>query len=315
MVFGLLAVSATFATAAEHKVKGYMFGDYYYAVSGPDEKRNAFQFRRIYLTNEVKWNDSFSGRLRFEAKDSGFGKGGTMNPFVKDAYLRYKGSSRSVYVGQSQTPTWSVSEKVWGYRSVEKTLMDRTKAGSSRDNGIALKTKVGGSGKVSLHIMVANGNSNKSEKDNDKKLYGLLHLKPSGDLVATAYVDWQSQPKDQDQTTVAVLVGTTGKDLHGGVEVFSRTVSKAAGSKDLISQGVSLFGAKRLQDNIKIFARADFSDPNTDVDDDSEMLLVGGIDWSPTKGIHVMPNVEVITEDTPKVDTTVMPRITGYFKF
>ena len=24
------------ATAAESKIKGYMFGDYYYAVSGPD---------------------------------------------------------------------------------------------------------------------------------------------------------------------------------------------------------------------------------------------------------------------------------------
>ena len=55
--------------------------------------------------------------------------------------------------------------------------------------------------------MVGNGNSTKSEKDNDKKLYGLVHLKPAGDMVATAYVDWQSQPKDRGQTTFAVLFG------------------------------------------------------------------------------------------------------------
>ena len=81
----LAAGSIDLEAAAERTTNGYMFGDYYYVVRGSDEKRNAFQFRRIYLTHDVKWNDSLSGRVRLEAKDSGFGKGGTMDPFVKDA--------------------------------------------------------------------------------------------------------------------------------------------------------------------------------------------------------------------------------------
>jgi hypothetical protein len=45
------------AEGAEGKLKGYMFGDYYYIASGPDKKENGFQFRRVYLTYDMKWND------------------------------------------------------------------------------------------------------------------------------------------------------------------------------------------------------------------------------------------------------------------
>ncbi len=316
IALGMLGIgSIDNATAAERKIKGYMFGDYYYAVSGPDEKRNAFQLRRIYLTHDIKWDDSFSGRVRFEAKDAGFGSGGTMDPFVKDAYLRYQWNGRSIYAGQSQSPTWSVSEQVWGYRAVEKMAMDLNKIGSSRDNGIAFKTGLGGSDKLNLHLMVGNGNSTKSEKDNDKKFYGLLHLKPAGDTVATAYVDWQSQPKDQDQTTFAVMVGTKSEDLRGAVEVFTQTRKNAAAGKDVTSQGVSGFGAKRLRERTKAFARVDLFDPNNDVDDDGNLLLMGGLDWMPTKGIHIMPNAQVVIDNAPGVDTEVVPRVTGVVKF
>ena len=303
------------ATAAEGKLKGNMFGDYYYAVSGPDEKRNAFQIRRVYLTHDIKWDDSFTGRLRFEAKDAGFGNSGTMDPLVKDAYLRYQWNGRSLYARQSPTPIWSITETVWGYRAVEKTIMDLNKIGSSRDNGIAFNTGLGGSGKIDLRLMVGNGTSTKSEKDNDKKLYSLVQLKPAGDMVATAYVDWQSQPKDQGQTTFAVMVGTKSEDLHGAVEAFTQTRKNAAAGEDVTSQGVSVFGAKRLRERTKAFARVDLFDPNNDVDDDGNLLLMGGLDWMPTKGIHIMPNAQVVIDNAPGVDTEVVPRVTGVVKF
>ena len=63
-----------------------------------------------------------------------------MDPLVKDAYLCYQWNGRSLYAGQSPTPIWSITETVWGYRAVEKTIMDLNKIGSSRDNGIAFNT-------------------------------------------------------------------------------------------------------------------------------------------------------------------------------
>ena len=81
----------------------------------------------------MKWDDAFSGRLLFEAKDAGHGKTTKMDPYVKHAYPRYKKGGTSAYFGLQGTPTWNVSERVWGYRSIEKTVMDLHKIGSSAD--------------------------------------------------------------------------------------------------------------------------------------------------------------------------------------
>ncbi|MBT5830209.1 MAG: hypothetical protein HOH77_08440, partial [Candidatus Latescibacteria bacterium] len=45
MLFGYGA-----SEAAESKLKGVAFADYYYFASGAKKKENGFQFRRIYLT-------------------------------------------------------------------------------------------------------------------------------------------------------------------------------------------------------------------------------------------------------------------------
>ena len=127
---------------AESKLKGLTFFDYYYIVSGPDKKENGFRFRRVYLTYDLKWNDDYSGRVRLEAKDAGFGNTSKMKPFVKHAYLRYKKNSRAVYFGLFGTPTWNVSEQIWGYRPISKTIMDLHKIGSSADLGIGFKGKL-----------------------------------------------------------------------------------------------------------------------------------------------------------------------------
>ena len=88
----LLGVRAT--NAEDAKIKGYMFGDYYAVLAADDgetklpEKRNAFQFRRIYFTYHKKMADDFSVRYRLEAKNAGFGKGTKMEPFVKHGYLQ-----------------------------------------------------------------------------------------------------------------------------------------------------------------------------------------------------------------------------------
>ena len=313
LVLGLGAMET--AQAAEGKLKGYMFGDYYYIVSGMDEKQNAFQFRRIYFTYDQKWDDRFSGRLRTEANDAGFGEGGKMVPAVKDAYLKYKRGNHAISAGIVGTPTWNGSEKAWGYRSVEKTIMDLNKIGSSRDEGILLKSNLDGDGRFGLQVMVANGNSNKSEVDNHKKYYGLLSFAPSDGVVATAYADLQTRPGDRDKNTLGLFVGKQGKDLHGGIEAYLQTTGAGSGGDDVTGQGVSVFAAKRVGEKTKVFARADVVDPNTDVDDDGHNVLIVGIDTEPTKGIHIMPNIWIKSYQASGVDATVMPRITAFFKF
>ena len=118
----LILATAVAVDAAEGKIKGYMFGDYYAVLAADDseaklpEKRNAFQFRRIYFTYEKALNDDFSVRYRLETKDAGFGKGAKMQPFVKHGYLKWKGAlgASDFYFGLQGTPTWAIAEKGWG---------------------------------------------------------------------------------------------------------------------------------------------------------------------------------------------------------
>lgn len=48
-------------------------------------------------------------------------------------------------------------------------------------------------------------------------------------------------------------------------------------------------------------------------------LIIVGLDWSPDKNINVIPNVEVVVYSEPdegeKPDTTVIPRITLFYRF
>ena len=61
------------AEGAEGKITGVAFGDYYFVATGANKNENGCKYRRIYLTYDLEWNDRWSGRVRYEANDSGFG--------------------------------------------------------------------------------------------------------------------------------------------------------------------------------------------------------------------------------------------------
>jgi len=301
--------------AADGKLGGCMFADYYYVASGTAEKQNGFLFRRIYLTYSLKWDEHFSGRVRLEANDAGFGKSDKMEPFVKHAYMRYRKRGRAVYAGLCSTPTWSVSEKAWGYRSIEKTVMDLRKIGSSADLGVAFDVRLGETDRASARVMLGNGNGQKPEGDNGKKIYALLHVKPAGALSVTVGADWEDKPDDMNRTTLAAFVGTAGKAFHGGVEGFVRVYRNQHAGEDVQVRGVSAFGAMKASARAKVFGRLDYFDPSSKAAEDGEYLAIAGLDLMPIPDIHVMPNVVATAFQAPGRDTQVIPRITLFLRF
>ncbi|MFT5373788.1 MAG: hypothetical protein ACI906_000604 [Candidatus Latescibacterota bacterium] len=315
----LLAAAIPAAHAADGKVSGYMFGDYYYVAAADDaaklsEKQNAFQLRRVYFNYDKEIDEGVSTRFRLEANDAGFGKGSNMEPFVKHAYIKWSKAvgGADVYLGLSGTPTWALSEKFWGYRSVEKTVLDLNKIGSSADLGVALKGK---SGKLAYTAMVGNGPGKKPENDNGKKIYGSLSFAASEALTIEGYADFNMLPGEQDQMTLKVFAGYQGEGLSGGVEAFSR-VNKAAGvakqaGDDVTISGVSLFATLPLGDSLKGFGRLDAV--SNDDKDTTDMLIIAGVDHSPTKNVHLMPNIYVQLPDGP--DPSIQGRLTFYYKF
>ena len=302
-------------TAAAPTIKGYMFGDYYHIASGPDKEENSFQFRRIYLTFDKKWNKRFSGRFRLESSDPGFGSGSKMTPVVKDAWLRYQKNGRTLVIGLSPTPTWSFTEGVWGYRSIEKTIIDLNGVGSSRDTGILFETPLDRKGRVKMQVMFGNGNSNKSEIDNDKKGYLRFVLKATKNAGATVYVDYESKPNDRDRVTIAGLLFSSTKDRGFGLDGVWQKRKNVLAGRDVAVRGISLFGRTRTQKRFGLFGRVDYFDPSDQASDAAITRIFVGADVMPDSNIHIMPNLIVESFQDSGLETVFIPRMTVYYLF
>ncbi|MDA0333697.1 MAG: hypothetical protein O2782_00865 [bacterium] len=317
LIAALLAFPALRADAGEGKVSGHMFGDYYSVLSADDgeaklpEKQNAFQLRRVYFTYDSNLSERFDVRFRLEANDAGFGSGSKMVPFVKNAYLKWKGAlGGDLYIGESGTPTWKLAETVWGYRSIEKTVLDRNSIGSSADIGLALK---GHAGSASYHLMVANGPGQKPEGDNGKKLYASVQLQPGESNRLELYGDLDMLPGG-DSFTLKAFAGRMGSGFQGGLEVFTRVDREASASDpgaDRTRSGLSAFGSLPVADSWRGFARLDAL--SNDDADTTDLVVIAGLDWAADKNVHIMPNLYVQLPDGP--DPHIQARVTGYIKF
>jgi len=63
-----------------------------------------------------------------------------------------------------------------------------------------------------------------------------------------------------------------------------------------MQDGISVNGWVALVDNLRLVARYDNYDPNTashtTVTGSDQTLVVGALDWSVRKNVHIMPNIE-----------------------
>ena len=132
------------------KFSGLMFGDYYWyyrwhqdeiSSSNPTavQGQQGLWFRRLYLTYDWSYNERLTTRLRLEANSDGQFEGGNLEPYVKDAYLKwtYRGRQQ-LTLGLQPSLTFDWLEGFWGLRHVEKTPADLYRIDSSRDFGVTV---------------------------------------------------------------------------------------------------------------------------------------------------------------------------------
>ncbi len=334
VILVMVALASNVTAAEPGKISGYMFGDYYYVAANHRadiEDLNGFWFRRIYLAYDQKLDDGLSVRLRTEMSQPGdFSTSEKMTPDVKDAYLKWTTGNTQFLVGISSTPTWSVVEKIWGYRSVEKTPLDLQKFGSSRDFGISIKGKLGASGKIFYHAMFANGSSNKSETNKQKKVMGSLGAWLTDNLIVEGYADYDGRPDSKSRNTLQGLIAYKTKQARIGFQFDYQNRQMGVGEQDQSWTIWSAFAVAKIAGKTSVFARVDgISDPNPDgakiayipFDPTAKAtFIVGGLDFHISPRLHVMPNVEfvsysVVNAGDPEPDTDVIPRVTVYAKF
>ena len=348
---------------ASGKVWGYVFGDYYYKLhadsmnrgtgeySNMKENANAFAIRRAYLGYDYNISEKFSAEFLLSHENS-YDVQSNRAVFIKAANVKWKNilPKNDLVIGQSATPTWSfVSEKMWGYRSVEKTVTDIHKAGSSNDLGIALQGKIDSAGNFGYNLMVGNGTGSKIENDVFKKMYAEVYAKfLDKKLVVDLYTDYeriQLQLFHKSKMTSKIFLGYQTEKITVGLEAFQQVQQNYAMYTDTtVMKGdttdVSLFGTAVflkgviIKDKLTFFVRADLYDPDSNFNKDyvyagsysgynTEMFSVAGFDYTPMKNIHIIPNVWYRSYQSrakgasglAKTDYDLVPRITVHYVF
>jgi hypothetical protein len=289
------------------RIWGYVFGDFYYKghsdslnrggnnqYTGIPKGRNAFAFRRIYLGYDYNISTKFSAELLLAAEDnfpafnppsSAAASGDELSNsketfFIKLANVRWKNiwNGTDLVIGEQATPAFPlISEKIWNYRSVERTISDIRRT-PSYDMGAGLqgtfdpKTKNFG-----YDLLVANGTSDKPASNSFKWFYGDVYAYAfDKKLVFDLYADYQRlnwQPGwHHDRQMIKGYIAYNTPALTIGAEGFINTIradtkaTKIAGGADTINtvaEGLSLYiHGNIIPGKLRFFARWDGYNPN-----------------------------------------------------
>jgi hypothetical protein len=319
---------------AQGKFSGYMFGDYYYNVMrdssfyhttpsnsasgsnspGP-QAMQAFQLRRIYFTYDNDISEQFTTRFRLEADQGALSSStgdviasGKVAVFVKDAYLKWKNifSGSDLLFGVQPTPAYEISEAAWGYRPLEKTIMDLRGIVDSRDLGLSLKGKITDDGIFNYWCMIGNGAGTAKVEDNKyKRYYAHIQVKPNANLQATLYADYKDAAyaagKENGTWTTALFAGYSvpflyNINIEGYLTSQAHAFTPAGGSLESKNGlGVSVFGSYYILPELAAVARYDFFDPNTNnatnAKGDVRHYMIAGLSWKVDKNVSIMPNL------------------------
>ncbi len=304
------------------------FTDYYYTVQSPNAAaagENAFDLRRLNIGFEHRFTRTVSVFTQAEANNGETRSGSNYSLFLKQAFVEVRNilPQMRVVMGLSPTPAVATSERIWRYRSLQKTPLEIYGMAPSVDNGIAMKGKIDPDGIVAYHVMAGNGTGTLREADKIKRLYASMGLTPLAGFTMEGYADFENAGNDRYRASFKGLIGLEAAEYAIGLEGIYRinhhTLTPWYNQSPF---AVAVYGWAKASETVRIVYRGDY------YDDDQNKLHFGlrtvevtlGLDVMPVPEVHVIPNI-VYTSDTnkdaslPKSDDGVTLRLTAVFGF
>jgi len=298
-LFLLLGIGSERATAQSVDLGGRIYMDYVYNIADPSPERegqHGFQYRRLYLTADFDLSEEFAGRARLEAPEGATGVSGVE---VKDLWLTWHYSKEhSATIGVTPPPAFGLAEDVWGYRSLEKTIMDLQDVVDSRDFGVRVDGPLLGDGTVRYAAMVANNtNTGFTETDKYKRAYLQLQARPTGRLLFVAGGDYTAFSDERKSgTRLSAFVGYTAETVRVGLETFWYRLARTA-AEARTDVGGSLFGRVQVAPAWEMVGRLDRMRTSGVGPNRYETLIVGGVAYYPHPNVAFIPNLRLQDRD------------------
>jgi hypothetical protein len=334
------------------KFSGLVFGDYYIydkwhqdTISATNtnnvQNQQGFWLRRAYFTYDLTFSEKFTTRFRLESNSNGQFAGGNLNPYVKDAYLKWTfAGKQQMTLGIQPSLTFDWLEGFWGLRHIEKTPEDLYRLDSSRDFAVT----VGGPilvKNLSYAVQYGNDSGNGSETDKYKvfRAEARFDVNPGIALESTYFKS--DRPNGQDRQLWHGFAGFRTKIFRvGGMYTWQE---RKSGKADVLDQKIEVWSGfgyfEILPKKADLFARfddvkgtlgsVDTGLPGADGIDywimstrqPFKMYLVGG-EWYLHPSIRISPNVEWVSYDDapdpvkfPGRDTDRIYRLTFFWTF
>jgi hypothetical protein len=335
--------------------------------NGVPTYRNAFQFRRIYLGYEYDISKKFTAEVLLASEPTAntstvsatstststiTGVAGAtaktttttttslsnsdnlvdnkMSFYIKSFDLRWKGvwKGTDFVIGEMLTPAFPMlTEKIWGYRSVERTIADFHKT-NAYDVGASLQGSFDPESKnFGYNILVGNNtqasllSAASANTGFYKAFYGDVYAKFFDQaLIFDLYADYmRTAPGSpaigaQSRNMVKGFVAYTVPKITFGLEAYTQNIvngvtnTTSRASENATVEAISIYSHGAIyKDKLGFFARYDGYNPDNDFNAadiytsntnlsgyspfTKEHFVTAGLDFTPAKNVHFEPNL------------------------
>jgi hypothetical protein len=265
--------------------------------------------KRAYLSVDHKFNDIYSANLTVDLAPNGivlngptFGTGGLQgSEVIKYAYMQAKYADAFVIqLGAEKTPWIPFVEDIYGYRYVDKVMIDQNKFGNSSDWGANIHGDLA-HGLVSYSVSAVDGDGYKvPERSEQMDFEGRVNVNYKGFVAAVGGYDGKlsdniqvpsatANPAPQTASRVDALLAYTNSKVRLGVEYFDasdwKVVPKITPDK---SEGFSAFGSYNFTPQWSVFGRYDGLSPSQKLASAERYTYYNiGVGYEPVKTIDL----------------------------
>ena len=289
-------------------ISGYTIFDYSNS-SGND----GFDIKRAYFSYSSDISEDLFFKIRFDVgrHDSD----DRLTTYLKNAYVDWKcENGDKLSMGLIGTNSYGVQENNWGYRFIEKSVLDKYGMTNTADFGVGYSKLFG---KIDINVQLLNGEGFKSEEEMGEQamylrvLYGESKLNKNDGMnfgIIINYIPYHSLADDLDHTLTGFFGGWASNNLRLGLEYNQFDTFNNNDGDEFTEEASSVYANYSINDEWDIFVRHDVNDENIDDNTDADAYSWVGAVWNPTKGLYISPNVHV-------VDNTNTYHLTCMFKY
>ncbi len=289
----------TVALAQDNKFGALVYYELNYVPDDNKEISNQFEYRRIYFSFAKKMSEKLS--YKFQTDVGRKNEDGRLEVFIKNAKIDWKTDYGLIVIGLQGMNVFEIQKNTWGYRSIDKTAMNKNNWASSADLGIGYYNN---SHNFNYSILITNGTGFKlPENDSYKKIstqiyYGNGKLNSQNGVNSGIVFTYEPYHVDGGSTETKFVTGLFGGYASGPVRIgaeFDQLIDSNISETTKILSG---YGNFRINEKASIFARLD----NVDYGSTVLNYIIGGIAVSPEKGLKIMPNIRYSKSTNKTVD-------------